>query len=256
MRVAVLGLGEAGSLYAAGLGARGASVTAFDPFVSAGPSGVTLAPDASAAAKDAEVVASLVGAAAAPGVARSVFPAMPRHAVYADMNTASPADKRRLADEAAGAGVLFADVAIMAPVPRAAELTPLIASGPGASTLAGLWGGLGIPVTDVGSDAGTAAGLKLLRSVFMKGLAALVFESMTAAERIGAGDWIRKELSRELGPGGADLIERLLSGTRQHAERREHEMQDVQEFLSSLDVPAWMTGSTIQWLRAIQGGDV
>jgi 3-hydroxyisobutyrate dehydrogenase-like beta-hydroxyacid dehydrogenase len=254
MRVTVLGLGEAGSLYAAGLSARGAVVTGFDPYVTTAPDGVRLAADAGDAARDADIVVSLVGASAAPGVARSVLPAMTRDTVYADMNTAAPDEKRRLADEAAAAGVQFADVAIMAPVPRAAELTPLLVSGPGASTLAASWGDLGIPVTTVGPEAGAAAGLKLLRSVFMKGLAALVFESVTAGERVGAGEWIRQELAGELGPDGADLVERLISGTRQHAERREHEMQDVQSYLTSLGTPSWMTSATIEWLQAIAAG--
>src|SRR4051794_16542209 len=95
----------------------------------------------------------------------------------------------------------------------------------------------------------------LLRSIFMKGLAALVFESVPAAERIGAGAWIRDELAGELGPGGPELVEGLLSGTRRHAERRQHEMQDVQAFLSTLHTPAWMTESTIRWLRAIAAGE-
>lgn len=256
MRVAVLGLGEAGSIYARGLSSRGVTVRAFDPAVSAPPAGVTLADDGPSAVRDADVVASLVGASAAPQVASSVFGHMSGHAVFADMNTAAPADKQRMAAEAARAGVSFADVAVMAPVPRAGDLTPLLASGPGAARLTDLWAPLGIPVTDVGPEPGHAAGLKLLRSIFMKGLAALVFESVTAAERLDAGDWIRGELAGELGNGGADLIERLLSGTRQHAQRREHEMQDVQAFLYTLGAPSWMTASTIRWLHAIAAGEV
>src|SRR4051812_42851955 len=89
----------------------------------------------------------------------------------------------------------------------------------------------------------------------MKGLAALVFESVPAPERVGAGAWIRNELAGEPGPGGPELVERLLSGTRRHAERRQHEMQDVQAFLSTLHTPAWMTESTIRWLRAIAAGE-
>lgn len=255
MRVAVLGLGEAGSLYATGLARRGVVVQGFDPAVATAPEGVSLAPDAASAVREADVVASVVGAAAAPAVARSVLDHLPERAVFADMNTGSPDEKRRIAAEAAEAGVLFADVAIMAPVPRAAELTPLLASGTGAQRLSDLWGGLGVPVTVAGPEAGDAAGLKLLRSIFMKGLAALVFESVTAAEHLGAGDWIRDEMAAELGPDGPALVERLLSGTRQHAERREHEMHDVKEFLDSLDSPSWMTSSTIRWLSAIASGE-
>lgn len=256
MRVAVLGLGEAGSIYAAGLAARGAAVTAYDPTVPAPPPGVTRALDAPATVRDADVVASLVGASAAREVALSTLPAMREGAVYADMNTSRPDEKLALSADAGRSGVLFADIAIMAPVPRAAELTPLLVSGPGATRLAEQWGGLGVPITAVGPEAGTAAGLKLLRSVFMKGLAALVFESVTAAERMGAADWLRAEVAGELGPDGSELIERLLSGTRQHAQRREHEMEDVRAFLATLDTPSWMTGSTITWLRAIGAGEV
>ena len=256
MRVAVLGLGEAGTLYARGLSSLGVSVLAFDPVVSDPPPGVSLAPDGPSAVRDADVVASLVGASAAPRVAASVLAHMPSGAVFADMNTAAPSDKQRMAAEAATAGVPFADVAIMAPVPRAGESTPLLASGTGAARLAELWGGLGIPITDVGTQAGDAAGRKLLRSIFMKGLAALVFESVTAADRLGAGEWIRAEMAGELGPGGAQLVERLISGTRQHAERRQHEMQDVEAFVSSLDAPTWMTAATLRWLTAIAADEV
>ncbi|BDZ46210.1 NAD(P)-dependent oxidoreductase [Naasia aerilata] len=256
MRVAVLGLGEAGSLYAQGFAARGATVIGFDPAVSVAPEGVGLAADAPSAVRDADVVASLVGASAAPAVARSVLAHLAPGAVFADMNTGSPEDKRRMAAEAEAAGVAFADVAIMAPVPRAAELTPLLVSGPGAARLRELWSGLGVPVTVAGPEAGDAAGLKLLRSIFMKGLAALIFESVTAAERLGSGEWIRDQIAGELGPDGAALVERLVSGTRQHAERREHEMRDVEGFLGSLDSPAWMTASTVRWLHAIASGEL
>jgi 3-hydroxyisobutyrate dehydrogenase-like beta-hydroxyacid dehydrogenase len=256
VRVAVLGLGEAGWLYAGGLAARGATVIAFDPAVSTAPAGVAVSSDAEEAVRAADVVASLVGASAAHAVGVAAFPAMRPAAVYADMNTAAPDDKRALAAEAAGADVLFADVAIMAPVPRAAELTPLLVSGSGAELLAAEWGPLGIPLTSAGPDAGTAAGLKLLRSVFMKGLAALVFESVSAADRLDAGDWIRAEIAAELGSEGSALVERLLTGTRQHAERRTHEMEDVAAFLATLGTPAWMTDSTLRWLRAIAADEI
>ncbi|MCU1437594.1 MAG: phosphogluconate dehydrogenase [Naasia sp.] len=255
MRVAVLGLGEAGLLYAAGLADRGATVAAFDPVVENPPPGVVRAADPRAAVRGADVVASLVGASAAAAVARGVLPDLAAGTVYADMNTGSPEDKRALAAEATAAGALFADVAIMAPVPRKAELTPLLVSGPGAARLTELWGGLGLPVTPVGDEPGAAAGLKLVRSVFMKGLAAVVFESVQAGELLGAGDWVRAELAGELGPDGAQLVERLLTGTRQHAARREHEMQDARALLGELGAHSWMTDGTLSWLRAIAAAE-
>ena len=53
----------------------------------------------------------------------------------------------------------------------------------------------GMPVEVVGSEPGDAAGLKLLRSVFMKGLAASVLESIEGAKMRGADGWLRREIA-------------------------------------------------------------
>ena len=85
----------------------------------------------------------------------------------------------------------------------------------------------------------------------MKGLAGLVFESLAAADQIGATDEVRAQIAAELGPEGDALVQRLLDGTRQHAERREHEMRDARELLDDLDTPGWMTDGTLAWLRSL-----
>ncbi|WP_173922850.1 NAD(P)-dependent oxidoreductase [Agromyces sp. Marseille-P2726] len=252
--MAVLGLGEAGRIYASDLAAREVAVTASDPAAGSAPSGVTLAPGIIEAVRDAEVVLSLVGGDAAASVLDEALTGIGSSAIYADMNTASPMKKQQLAERAAGRGVAFVDVAILAPVPRARIETPLALSGTGASRLHELLGDLGVPVVEVGTDAGAAAGLKLLRSVFMKGLAALIFESTTAARAIGADEWIADQIASELGPSGHDVVQRLLEGTPVHAVRREAEMRDALAFLESLGAAHPMTDGTIAWLHAIAEG--
>ena len=61
MRVAVLGLGEAGSIYAADLSARGAVVIGTDLRASAVVDGVGFAADIPHTVRGADVVLSLVG---------------------------------------------------------------------------------------------------------------------------------------------------------------------------------------------------
>lgn len=253
-RVAVLGLGEAGSIYAADLARRGVPVTAFDPAVSAVPAGVRPAPGIEDAVRGADLVLSLVGGAAAGAVLEEALPAMAPTALFADMNTAGPGEKRRLAERADRHGILFVDVAIMAPVPRARILTPLVLSGAGADELLSVLAGWGIPGTGVGREAGVAAELKLLRSVFMKGLAATVLESVTAARAVGAGDWIIDQIASELGPSGHSLVARLLEGSRLHAVRREEEMCQARSFLDSLGAAHPMTDGTIEWLHSLAAG--
>lgn len=135
MRVAVLGLGEAGSIYAADLPARGASVIGTDLHLGLAPASVALAADIAGAVRGADIVLSLVGAASAASVLDEALPAMDAAGVYVDMNTSGPDDKRRLAAVAAAHGIAFVDVAIMAPVPRARIDTPLLLSGGGVAQL-------------------------------------------------------------------------------------------------------------------------
>lgn len=251
----MLGLGEAGSIYARGLAERGAEVVGVDPNVTDPPAGVVHLPSIGEAVTGADLVVSLVGSRHAPGVLAEALPRMSPAAAFADFNTGSPEQKRSLADAAVAAGIPFADVAVMAPVPRKGLGTELLASGDGARLTADALSPLGVPIRVVGRDAGDAAGLKLVRSVFMKGLAGLVFESLTAAEKLGGADEVRAQIAGELGPDGDALVQRLLDGTRQHARRREHEMLDTREFLRSLDSPAWMTEGTIAWLRSLRTAD-
>jgi len=251
MRIAVLGLGEAGSIYAADLTRRGAIVTGTDPRVSAPPPGVAMTRGIADAVAGADLVLSLVGAGAAASVLAEASPAIGPGAIYADMNTSAPADKRTLAVAAAGQGIDFADVAILAPVPRARIDTPLLLSGAAAERLAPLLAGLGIPTTGVGAEAGAAAQLKLLRSVFMKGLAAVVYESVEAAEVVGAREWVLGQIEAEFGEDGPEIVHHLLAGTAKHAVRREAEMRDVRDLLESLGTPHPMTDGTIEWFQRI-----
>ncbi|WP_035769542.1 NAD(P)-dependent oxidoreductase [Arthrobacter castelli] len=254
MQITILGLGEAGSLYAEGLAQRGGEVTGFDPYVSPELPDVRLASSLPAAVSGADVVISLAGAAAAKDVTAEAAAAMAPSAVFADFNTGGPDLKRELARIVAGCGILFADVAVMAPVPRNGSLTPLLASGDGADLLAERIAPLGVPIDVVPGEAGEAAGRKLLRSVFMKGLAGLVYESVTAAEKSDAGSWMRDQIAAELGPDGAQLVERLITGTRLHAGRRMHEMEGAIEHLHTLDSPTWITEGTLSWLRSLADG--
>jgi 3-hydroxyisobutyrate dehydrogenase-like beta-hydroxyacid dehydrogenase len=251
MRIAVLGLGEAGTIYATDLAAHGAHVAAADPRAAAAPPGVVLAPGTAEAVTGAALVLSLVGARAASAALAEALPAMARSAVFADLNTAAPEEKRRLAQQAAGAGVRFADVAVLAPVPRARIATPLLVSGPGEAALTAQLAELGIPATSAGPEPGAAAGLKLLRSVFMKGLAATILEAVTAASAVGAAGWVTDQIAAELGPDGPALVQRLLEGTRRHAVRREEEMLEVRSYLDALGSAHPMTDATIEWLRTV-----
>lgn len=254
--VAVLGLGEAGLRYATDLLAAGMAVSGFDPAWRAGrpaPAGLRLAASAADATAGAAVVLSLTGASAAEPAARDAAAGLAEGTVFADLNTTSPLSKQRVAAVLDGTGALFADVAVLAPVPRAGLRTPLALAGPGRQGLAGFLTPLGVPVEDAGPQTGAAAGRKLLRSVFMKGLAAVVLESLEIAERAGLAGWVTEQITAELTAADEHLVTRLVEGTKQHAARRLAEMRAADEYAAELGAPDPVVRATIARLESLAG---
>lgn len=247
MEIAVLGLGEAGGRIAADLVAAGCTVRGWDPV--ARPAGITLAPDGSAAVTGADVVLSVNAAAVALAVAEEVAEALGADTLYADLNTTSPGLKGALAD---ALPVRFVDVALVGTVPSLGLQTPALASGAGAERFAELFRPLGMPVDVVGPRPGDAASLKLLRSVFMKGLAAAAIESLDAATAAGAEARVRADIASVI---GEPLLERLLSGSRAHAARRVDEMTAAAAYLEELGVRPRVAIAAEEWLAQLRDAD-
>jgi 3-hydroxyisobutyrate dehydrogenase-like beta-hydroxyacid dehydrogenase len=250
-RIAVIGLGEAGSEIARDLVAAGASVRGFDPAAPA-VDGVASAPSAADAASGAEIVLSVNAASVAKRVAESVAGALGPDAVFADLNTASPGAKRAVAAVVAAAGARFADVALMAPVAGRGLRTPALASGDGAGRFAAVAGGLGMPVTAIGPEPGDAAARKLVRSVFMKGLAAAIGEALDAAARLGARDEVYADLERTLADADGALLARLIEGSPRHAARRAEEMAAARAMLDEFGVEPRIAAASEAWLRSLR----
>jgi 3-hydroxyisobutyrate dehydrogenase-like beta-hydroxyacid dehydrogenase len=247
MRVAILGLGEAGGRIATDLVAAACDVRGWDPVRRL--EGISNASNAVEVVADADVVLSINAAAVALAVARGVAPALDANTLYADLNTTSPQLKRELA---AVLSVRFVDVALVGAVPSSGLATPTLASGEGAERFAELFRPLGMPVDLVSSHAGDAAGLKLLRSVFMKGMATAAIESLEAARAAGAEDRLHAEIGAVI---GEPLLDRLLTGSRHHAARRVDEMQAAAAYLEELGVEPRISSAAAQWFEQLARGD-
>jgi 3-hydroxyisobutyrate dehydrogenase-like beta-hydroxyacid dehydrogenase len=238
----VIGLGEAGATYAAALVDAGHSVTGFDPVAPSTPRGVTRAATAAAACAGADIVLVFTGAAAARSVAQECLPVLSAGSCYADFTSSSPHVMQELGQLPGTA--LFADVAILGPVPTQGVKTPLMVSGPGSRAVVELLSPLGADVEIADGEPGAAMAHKLLRSVLMKGMASIVVEAVAAGRAAGLEDWIRAQIARQLAGDGQAVIDRFLTGTAKHAVRRSKEMQDTASYLSDLGVPAEMTAAS------------
>ena len=243
MEVAVLGLGEAGGRIAADLTAASCVVRGWDPVRR--PAGIASAASAREAVAGADVVLSINAAAVALDAALGVADALADGALYADLNTTSPQLKQELD---AALPVQFVDVALVGVVPATGLRTSALAAGAGAERFAELFRPLGMPVDVIGPHPGDAAGLKLLRSVFMKGLAAAAIETLEAARAAGAEDRLHADLAAVL---GEPLLERLLSGSRAHAGRRVAEMTAAAAYVEELGVSPRVASAAAGWLRQL-----
>lgn len=249
--VAVLGLGEAGSLLARDLVRGGATVRGWDPNVHGDLSEIPLADSFAAAVAGAEIVISVNWATVAVDVARAALPLLRTGMLYADHNTAGPTLKRELAVIVEPTGAAFVDVAMMAPVPPLGMKVGMFMSGSGAEALAAYYRTLGTPVGFVGPRPGDANGRKLCRSVFFKGLSSSVWEALEAARAVGVEEWLHADIVRTFVEADGKFIDRLVEGTAKHAVRRGHEMRDAEAMLRDLGTPTAMVTATAESLERI-----
>ena len=252
-RCAVIGLGEAGAAYSAALIESGRTVVGFDPGPPPTPAGVHRAESVAEAVGGAELILVLTAAKAARPVAESALPALLGGACYADFTSSSPAAMRDIAKAVEAAGAEFCDVAILGPIAWHGARTPLMLAGRGASRMAETAAGWGAPVEIVEGPPGSAMAHKLLRSVLMKGLAGVVTEAVTAGAAAGYESWIRDQIASQLAGDGHAVLDRLLTGTRTHAERRAQEMRDTAAYLAELGVPAELSQATAAALDRMSG---
>ncbi|MYZ45617.1 NAD(P)-dependent oxidoreductase [Achromobacter sp. KS-M25] len=190
MKISLIGCGEVGRCYAEALAAAGHQMVdlcderptdALRALAEALCARVQTAPGAWLA--DAEVVISAVFGGVALDVAHRALPLMTPGAIYADFTTANPAHMTSAAAQATAHGVRLVDVAITGGISMTKHKTPLLCAGIGAEDIRVLLASIGAPIKAVGDRAGDAATLKLLRSIFTKGIEALAVECLVAAEK-------------------------------------------------------------------------
>lgn len=250
--IAVFGLGEAGSRFAADLAAGGANVAGYDPAPVETPDGVKRFESPIEAVKGADLVMAITAASDAQAAIAQAWNQIGRGTIYADLSTAPPSFKEDLNDTAALRGMRFADVALMAPVPGLGLATPSYASGPGAPDYALAVNDLGGNVEVVGEEAGQAAARKLLRSIVTKGLTAVVIEAMEGAAKLELDDWLWDHVVEFIETADRETIERLVEGTRTHVDRRIVEMDSAALLLESLDVEPLTARATEALLKHVR----
>lgn len=245
LKIAILGLGEAGSHFANDLTKLGAEVTAYDPNpIRKLDNSITVKDSNVEAVKDADIIFSANLSSVSIQIAEELANFLQPHQFFCEMNTSGPEKKIKIAQVLKPSGVKVIDLAIMAPVPPKGMMTPLLASGEFAAEFFEKVKPLNLDLKILeNSRIGDAATRKLLRSIVYKGIAAVVCEAMEAGEAFGMESYIRGQISSLIG-GNDELIDRFVEGSRTHAIRRMHEMEAVIEMLEAKGIEPIVTKGT------------
>lgn len=252
MKIAILGLGEAGSHFARDLAELGLDLTGWDPNPQrALPAGFVMASNNAEAVLNTDIILSVNLSAVSTEVAREVLPVLRSHQLFLEMNTSAPNKKLEIAQILAPSGVQFVDLAIMAPVPPTGIRTPMLAAGSGAALFQEKMAAYPLQIEvlqDV--EIGTAAQLKLLRSIVYKGIAGVICEAVEAGKAFGQEAYICEQIRSIIG-GKDDLIDRFVEGTHKHATRRLDEMNAVVDMLEEQEMIPLMSMATRDQLQKL-----
>jgi 3-hydroxyisobutyrate dehydrogenase-like beta-hydroxyacid dehydrogenase len=256
-RVCLLGFGEVGQLLASGLRARVASLTAWDvkfadaasaPSRAAPRLDVLAAKSATEAVADANIVICAVTAAQIGDAAESAAPGLPRNAWYFDLNSTSPSAKQSAGDVIDRAGGRFVEAAIMSPIAPRGAASPMLLGGAQAAAFLPLARELGFTDAQVLSrKLGAASAAKMCRSVVVKGLEALLLESLLSARRHGVEEAVLQSLQGfkidDWRKGGRYMISRALL----HGRRRAEEMREVARTVEEAGLSPHMSAACVDW---------
>ena len=261
--IGMVGYGEVGKTFTAGLKSRVLSMAAWDlkfddparrdaARAHAASEGIAACRSLQELCARSDLVISAVTASDTLAVAQAAAPHVRSGTVFLDLNSASPGTKQRAASLVEAAGAWYVEAGVMTSVPPYGIRAPMLLGGARATELAQVLNAWGMDATAVSDKLGIASAIKMCRSVMIKGLEALVIESYATARAYGVEDYMIPTL-QETFPSidwqqqGAYFFSRVV----QHGQRRAEEMREAAHTVREAGFEPFMTASIAdkqQWV--------
>jgi len=259
-RLGLVGYGEIGSTLGAGLRKAGlASVAAYDRYAFDGPyaaliqqraeqAGVTLVRSNQDLADAADLIVSVTPGSVSLQSAAAFAPCLTARHTFVDFASATPKIKIGVAQLLASTGALTGDASIEG-TPKNGYAMPILSSGPAGEQLRDLLNPWGMRIEFVGAELGRASGIKILRSVLIKGIEALTGEMLLAARHYGIDDIVLASASKTLARPWMDTVESLIPSGVIHAQRRAEELEMSAEAVADAGIEPVMARAVAAHLR-------
>jgi len=258
-RIGLIGLGEVGRVLANDLHlAGGVALCAWDrlfavegsePRRAARSLGFVKAASSMAeAVSGSSMVICAVTAGECRAAASEAAPALTRGALYLDLNSVSPRTRTEAAGTLEAAGGRYVEAAVMSPIAPKRIASPMWLGGPHARAFLPLAHSLGFAGAEVYSDTiGAASAAKMCRSVIIKGMEALLAESLLTARRHGVEDAVLASL-QDLFPARdwRSLARYMISRSLQHGRRRAEEMREAVNTVAEAGFEPWMSRGSVE----------
>ena len=215
--------------------------------------GVTLVESAKEVAQWADVLFAAVPSSFTMDVCNEIKGCLRPDQVYVDVSASTPATKVAIWEAIKDTGVLFADAAMLGSLPKDKNKVPITASGNGAAKFQELMTPYGMKITLAGEKAGSASAIKLVRSIYMKGIAGLMIEMLQGADAYGVTEEVVASISKSMDniPFTSHL-DRLVTGSALHCTRRAAELKGSIAMLGEEGLSAEMTTATKHRLEALE----
>ncbi|SFL76485.1 3-hydroxyisobutyrate dehydrogenase [Paenibacillus sp. 1_12] len=264
MQLGFIGFGEAAFAISSGLKEQGfETIWAYDPVWDhptygalvqgrAAQAQVELMKTPEEVLQHANVVIVAVPADKALGVSEMLKPYLKPGDLYVDVSAASPKVKKAIWETIQDAGVLMVDAAMVGALLVDKHKVPILASGNGTDRFIELTAPLHMNITKVSETPGDASAIKLIRSIFMKGYAALGIELLDAAHTFNVEDLVISGIGDSLdGKSFEWSLNRMVTGTSIHAQRRIIELEGSIEMLQESNINSVMSEAIREKLKLV-----
>lgn len=165
--------------------------------------------------------------------------------VFCDLNSANPKDMQEAAAVYAEKNIPFVDVAVLGAVPTQKHKSKMLFSGAGSKQLYALLEPYNTQIEILDADAGGASAIKMLKSVFSKGIMQLMLEAYVPAYAAGVLDKVIDFTKDSLkGMNLEEFGNRYLYRTLIHAGRRSAEAKACAQTVEALGYDASMSRAT------------
>jgi 3-hydroxyisobutyrate dehydrogenase-like beta-hydroxyacid dehydrogenase len=243
MKIGFLGYGEAARAFHEGLAGPGIAILAYDIKLSEAGTEMrdamvergAVVCDAIAGLAEADWIFSAVTAEQSLLAMEPLLPHLRQGQLVIDINSVSPDRKRQTAAAVESASARYVDMAVMAPVHPRRHQTPVLIACAEAALLLPELASLGFSASVAGEQPGAATAIKMVRSLFVKGLEAITVETLLAAQASGCFDEILTSLSGSYpGLDWPRFAEYQFDRTTIHGSRRAAEMRESAATLDAL----------------------